>query len=98
MFFKRRTAYGLSACLVGSEMCIRDSYMQESLSRGLSGVSEPAALAIDPEEKGTKGRKAKRKERTTEALPTAPEAAAAPRGCVWGRSASPGNTPALIHS
>ena len=35
-FFKQKTAYEISACLVGSEMCIRDSlstpcikYMQE---------------------------------------------------------------------
>eukprot|EP01015_Nassula_variabilis_P033681 TRINITY_DN813_c0_g1_i3.p2 TRINITY_DN813_c0_g1~~TRINITY_DN813_c0_g1_i3.p2 ORF type:complete len:102 (-),score=39.81 TRINITY_DN813_c0_g1_i3:107-412(-) len=25
-FFKQKTAYEISACLVGSEMCIRDSY------------------------------------------------------------------------
>ncbi len=25
-FFKEKTAYGFSACLVGSEMCIRDSH------------------------------------------------------------------------
>ena len=27
-FFKQKTAYEISACLVGSEMCIRDSYSQ----------------------------------------------------------------------
>ena len=26
-FFKQKTAYEISACLVGSEMCIRDSIM-----------------------------------------------------------------------
>ena len=26
-FFKQKTAYEISACLVGSEMCIRDSYL-----------------------------------------------------------------------
>eukprot|EP00828_Plagiopyla_frontata_P009852 TRINITY_DN15112_c0_g1_i1.p2 TRINITY_DN15112_c0_g1~~TRINITY_DN15112_c0_g1_i1.p2 ORF type:complete len:141 (+),score=32.48 TRINITY_DN15112_c0_g1_i1:3-425(+) len=26
-FFKQKTAYEISACLVGSEMCIRDRYM-----------------------------------------------------------------------
>ena len=26
-FFKQKTAYEISACLVGSEMCIRDSYV-----------------------------------------------------------------------
>ena len=25
-FFKQKTAYEISACLVGSEMCIRDSF------------------------------------------------------------------------
>ena len=30
-FFKQKTAYEISACLVGSEMCIRDS-KQTSLS------------------------------------------------------------------
>ena len=25
-FFKQKTAYEISACLVGSEMCIRDRY------------------------------------------------------------------------
>ena len=28
-FFKQKTAYEISACLVGSEMCIRDSYNEE---------------------------------------------------------------------
>ena len=28
-FFKQKTAYEISACLVGSEMCIRDSYDYE---------------------------------------------------------------------
>ena len=32
-FFKQKTAYEISACLVGSEMCIRD---RVSSSRGLS--------------------------------------------------------------
>ena len=27
-FFKQKTAYEISACLVGSEMCIRDSYLE----------------------------------------------------------------------
>ena len=26
-FFKQKTAYEISACLVGSEMCIRDRYL-----------------------------------------------------------------------
>ena len=31
-FFKQKTAYEISACLVGSEMCIRDRYCFDSLS------------------------------------------------------------------
>src|SRR5678810_1299204 len=30
-FFKQKTAYEISACLVGSEMCIRDSFCSEIL-------------------------------------------------------------------
>ena len=29
-FFKQKTAYEISACLVGSEMCIRDRYQKQS--------------------------------------------------------------------
>eukprot|EP01017_Pseudomicrothorax_dubius_P010668 TRINITY_DN1383_c0_g1_i1.p1 TRINITY_DN1383_c0_g1~~TRINITY_DN1383_c0_g1_i1.p1 ORF type:complete len:337 (-),score=58.44 TRINITY_DN1383_c0_g1_i1:126-1136(-) len=31
-FFKQKTAYEISACLVGSEMCIRDRYMGQAFS------------------------------------------------------------------
>ena len=34
-FFKQKTAYEISACLVGSEMCIRDRY--NILSNHLTG-------------------------------------------------------------
>ena len=32
-FFKQKTAYEISACLVGSEMCIRDSVVNCNLQR-----------------------------------------------------------------
>ncbi len=35
-FFKQKTAYEISACLVGSEMCIRD--------RGTTRVSNPFSI------------------------------------------------------
>src|SRR5678809_1687512 len=33
-FFKQKTAYEISACLVGSEMCIRDRYMKDGVFYG----------------------------------------------------------------
>ena len=36
-FFKQKTAYEISACLVGSEMCIRDSLIQQALPGLMSG-------------------------------------------------------------
>ena len=30
-FFKQKTAYEISACLVGSEMCIRDQYRDRTV-------------------------------------------------------------------
>src|SRR5674476_511249 len=30
-FFKQKTAYEISACLVGSQMCIRDSFMLKEI-------------------------------------------------------------------
>ena len=35
-FFKQKTAYEISACLVGSEMCIRDRYVGQPLTKVLS--------------------------------------------------------------
>ena len=34
-FFKQKTAYEISACLVGSEMCIRDRYYINNQKSGL---------------------------------------------------------------
>ena len=57
-FFKQKTAYEISACLVGSEMCIRDSaraarIMDEMEERGLVGPfegSKPRQLLITREQ------------------------------------------------
>ena len=38
-FFKQKTAYEIASCLVGSEMCIRDSYIF-GLSRSIRWVSQ----------------------------------------------------------
>ena len=39
-FFKQKTAYEISACLVGSEMCIRDSLHSDfPMNSGLGGSS-----------------------------------------------------------
>ena len=50
-FFKQKTAYEISACLVGSEMCIRDSIytaaLQEHLIRG-----EIEAAVLDAQREG----------------------------------------------
>ncbi len=32
-FFKQKTAYEISACLVGSEMCVRDGIMSQRLNK-----------------------------------------------------------------
>ena len=44
-FFKQKTAYEISACLVGSEMCIRDSNYHTVSTRGTSrdAASTPSA-------------------------------------------------------
>ena len=42
-FFKQKTAYEISACLVGSEMCIRDSAVKERLI-----VRNPANDCVPP--------------------------------------------------
>ena len=44
-FFKQKTAYEISACLVGSEMCIRDRAKGVG-ELGLCGVSAAIANAV----------------------------------------------------
>ncbi|GAB5835385.1 hypothetical protein JMUB7547_28390 [Staphylococcus aureus] len=43
-FFKQKTAYEMSASLVGSEMCIRDSYNGYNNYLSLIHISEPTRL------------------------------------------------------
>ena len=43
-FFKQKTAYEISACLVGSEMCIRDS-SSGNTNTGVVLTVVPVALA-----------------------------------------------------
>ena len=50
-FFKQKTAYEISACLVGSEMCIRDSL------KGATGPQGPAGQKGDPGATGAQGPK-----------------------------------------
>src|SRR5674476_1521489 len=55
-FFKQKTAYEISACLVGSEMCIRDRHSMRSddgaqsricqLHRSIGGVTGSKALQL----------------------------------------------------
>ena len=49
-FFKQKTAYEISACLVGSEMCIRDRRHREDQSR------DPQAHALGRDAPQRKGR------------------------------------------
>src|SRR5678809_816015 len=44
-FFKQKTAYEISACLVGSEMCIRDSHKRLD-GRGLEDI-RPLTMEVD---------------------------------------------------
>ena len=51
-FFKQKTAYEISACLVGSEMCIRDrvSYVPQAKQGVFSyGVLEMVVMGLDKE-------------------------------------------------
>src|SRR5674476_1646703 len=40
-FFKQKTAYEISACLVGSEMCIRDSLHPDARVLGADPADDP---------------------------------------------------------
>ncbi|VTU62795.1 5-formyltetrahydrofolate cyclo-ligase [Lactobacillus rhamnosus GG] [Lacticaseibacillus rhamnosus] len=40
-FFKQKTAYEIASCLVGSEMCIRDSPGFDQLVTSRFGIPEP---------------------------------------------------------
>src|SRR5678809_676062 len=79
-FFKQKTAYEISACLVGSEMCIRDSIRA---ARSIDIFLRPF--------KGTEGRDALiahiRALRADETAAIAPKLAAvrAPTAVLWGR-------------
>ncbi len=44
-FFKQKTAYEMSASLVGSEMCIRDSYDYQGITTSGPSVSSPTVSA-----------------------------------------------------
>src|SRR5678809_1725493 len=43
-FFKQKTAYEISACLVGSEMCIRDRCWPRAGPTGGDGLALPAVI------------------------------------------------------
>src|SRR5678809_879129 len=45
-FFKQKTAYEISACLVGSEMCIRDSYYVSQTVSGCESGRAPVTVTI----------------------------------------------------
>ena len=47
-FFKQKTAYEIASCLVGSEMCIRDSsyFAQEALLYRVLGVIVISAIGL----------------------------------------------------
>ena len=44
-FFKQKTAYEISACLVGSEMCIRDRYSKTSSSQVTAKANKASVCA-----------------------------------------------------
>ena len=51
-FFKQKTAYEISACLVGSEMCIRDSGKKESFKKAgieytINQIDQYRACGVD---------------------------------------------------
>ena len=48
-FFKQKTAYEIASCLVGSEMCIRDSAWREGFAYGPDRVRHGlrGRLALD---------------------------------------------------
>ena len=50
-FFKQKTAYEISACLVGSEMCIRDRVLTDGRLRDWPALPEAAcpSLLVDLE-------------------------------------------------
>ncbi len=39
-FLKQKTAYDISACLVGSEMCIRDRHPSQACQHGTGGGND----------------------------------------------------------
>ena len=43
-FFKQKTAYEISACLVGSEMCIRDRFITMNFWTAWAGKTASDAL------------------------------------------------------
>ena len=51
-FFKQKTAYEISACLVGSEMCIRDRYNASKIYSpvGLNNIAEDPHVETGPME------------------------------------------------
>ena len=48
-FFKQKTAYEIASCLVGSEMCIRDSHFAKTKSYHVAKCDKvtPEASALD---------------------------------------------------
>ena len=50
-FFKQKTAYEISACLVGSEMCIRDSLSTDERKAALV-LSQAVSLGLKMAEEG----------------------------------------------
>ena len=51
-FFKQKTAYEIASCLVGSEMCIRDSLVRECTSE----TNDVFAVAVSSENPYTRTR------------------------------------------
>ena len=45
-FFKQKTAYEISACLVGSEMCIRDSQEADTLFENITAMTKDGLSVI----------------------------------------------------
>src|SRR5678810_1325466 len=50
-FFKQKTAYEISACLVGSEMCIRDSEISAKQAQEILREA-PGVMLVDKREDG----------------------------------------------
>ena len=51
-FFKQKTAYEISACLVGSEMCIRDSLSTEMIEHFFRSLSYTMGVTLHLKTKG----------------------------------------------